>query len=585
MYDLKIVGGTVVDGTGAPARRADVAIKDGKIVAVGTVGDKALRTIDAEGLLITPGFIDLHTHYDGQISWDETLAPSCFHGVTSTVLGNCGVGFAPVRPEDREKLIALMEGVEDIPGTALSEGIEWRWESFSQYMDAIDAMPHTMDYAMQLPHDALRVYVMGQRGLAREEATEADIAEMRRLTREALEAGAMGFSTGRTDNHLDADGGHTPASISAEAELCGIAEAFRGLEHGVLQAVSDFDMVEDRKRFDAEFDLLIKMGEASGGHPLSISLLQRVRDTNQWKWIVGGVEAAAARGLEVKLQVGARGIGVLLGLQATFHPFMGFPSYKKIAKLPLAERVQVMRDPAFKAQMMTEKSDKVSGEGTPIPPLADEFLAHMDFLSGRVFRMGSNFNYEPEPSESILAEAMRLGQSPLSLVYDVMLEDEGAELLYFPIYNYHEQNLDAVHTMLTHPLALPGLSDGGAHVGTVCDASFPTFMLTHWTRDRTRGPKLPLERVVQMMTADNARHLRIKDRGAVAPGLRADLNIIDYDHLKLERPRMVKDLPAGGQRLLQDARGYRFTIIHGQIVIEDDKLTEARPGRLMRMGR
>ncbi|TNF33168.1 MAG: D-aminoacylase [Deltaproteobacteria bacterium] len=584
-YDLKITGGTVVDGTGAPARRADVAVSGGRIVAVGDCDGPAARTIDAEGALVTPGFVDIHTHYDGQISWDDALAPSCHHGVTTAIIGNCGVGFAPCRAADRDRLVDLMQGVEDIPGTALSEGITWDWESFPEYLDAIDARPHTMDFAAYVPHDALRVYVMGERAVADEAATDADIAEMRRQLREALEAGAIGFATGRTDNHRAGDGSFTPASESSERELVGLASALAGLDHGVLQAVSDFDVRRGKAGFDAEFDVLEAMLRAAPGHGMSVSLLQRVKDTAQWKRIVERAEGAVQRGLDVRLQVGARGIGVLLGLEATFHPFVGFPSYKAIAHRPREERVAIMRDPEFKRRILAEKSDRIAGDGSNVPALADEFLQNLDFVAMRLWRLGEDFGYEPDSRESILAEALARKVSTLEVLYEAMLEDDGRELLYFPIYNYIGMNLDVVHTMLTHPLALSGLSDGGAHVGTICDASFPTYMLTHWARDRTRGPRLGLERVVEMLTRRNATWMGLRDRGVVAPGMKADLNVIDHGALRLERPRLVADLPAGGKRLLQGAQGYRATVVSGELVSVDGRLTEARPGRLVRGGR
>ena len=348
-FDIKIVGGTVVDGTGAEARLADVGIRGCQIVAVGDCDGSAKQTIDAEGALVTPGFVDIHTHYDGQVAWDEELAPSCFHGVTTVVLGSCGVGFAPDHEADRERLIALMEGVEDIPGSALSEGIPWGWKSFPEYMDVIDSIPHTIDFGVHVVHDPLRVFVMRERALAEEHATAKDIDAMRQLCREALEAGAVGFSTGRTDNHRASDGSHTPAAEARSEELVGICKALEGLNHGVIQAVSDFDFTEGKSRFDQEFDLLEDMMRAAPGHMLSLSLLQRQRDSGQWKAIVRRAEAAAAAGLDIRLQVGARGIGVLLGLDATFHPFVGFPSYKKISHLPLAERVAAMRNSDLKA--------------------------------------------------------------------------------------------------------------------------------------------------------------------------------------------------------------------------------------------
>ncbi len=582
-YDVKIMGGLVVDGTGGPARQANVAVSQGRIVEVGDCKDAARKTLDAHGAIVTPGFVDIHTHYDGQVSWDDQLAPSIFHGVTTAVMGNCGVGFAPARPHHRARLIELMEGVEDIPGTALSEGLRWDWESFPQYMGAIDSRPHAMDFAVQVVHDPLRVFVMGERALAEQAATSDDIEAMRVLTREALLAGAVGFSTGRTDNHRAADGSHTPAAEAHAQELCGIARAFEGLGHGVIQAVSDFDMLISQDRFDPEFDLLEQMALATGGRPLSISLLQRLLAADQWEQVLSRAEKARARGMDVRLQVAARGIGVLLGLEATFHPFMGFPSYKAIAHLPLDQRVARMRDPAFRATLLTETSDRVAGDGSAIPPLADHLLGNLEFVANSLWRLGDDVCYEPKREDSLYAEATRKGLPPLQVMYDAMLERDGKELLYFPIYNYMDGNLDVVHQMLTHPQALAGLSDGGAHVGTVCDASFPSYMLLHWARDRARG-KIPLERVVHMLTQANAAHMGFLDRGVIAVGKKADLNVIDHAHLKLTRPVMVRDLPAGGKRLMQHAQGYRATLVGGELVVEHDVLLPARPGRLVRGG-
>ena len=584
-YDLILTGGTVIDGTGAEPRSADVAIRGAIIAAVGAPGafdGRGRETLDARGALITPGFIDVHTHYDGQASWDPELAPSCDHGVTTCVMGNCGVGFAPVRAADRERLIRLMEGVEDIPGAALAEGIQWRWESFPEYLDALDT-PRTMDVCAQVPHDALRVFVMGDRAVAGEPATEADIEIMRRLTREALEAGAFGVTTGRSDNHRSVEGDATPASEATRRELVGLAQAFEGLGYGVVQAVSDFDMAQGPERFDAEFDLLEAMAKAAG-RPMSISLLQRDLAPGQWQQILKRAEALNAEGVDFKVQVAARAIGVMLGLEATFHPFMGFPSYKAISHLPLAEQVAHLRDPAVKAQILSETSDKVAGDGSPIPPMADLFLARLDFLSTRVFRLGDPPDYEQPLEASLYCDAQAKGVSALEALYDALLEDEGKALLYFPLFNYDGFDLGHVHTMLQHPLALSGLSDGGAHVGTVCDASFPTFMITHWTRDRTRGPKLPLPRVVQMLTSANAAFMGLTDRGVIAPGMRADLNVIDYDRLRLRRPEMVRDLPGGGQRLLQAAEGYIATLVAGEVVSRAGVRTGKYPGRLIRSG-
>jgi len=501
--------------------------------------------------------------------------------VTTAAMGSCGVGFAPVRPTDHEKLIELMEGVEDIPGSALSEGITWGWETFPEYMDVLDRMPHTIDFLCHVPHDALRVYVMGERAVADERATDDDIAQMRTLLRRALEAGAVGFSTGRSDNHRSAKGDWTPASEAAAEELAGIAKAFVGLDHGVLQAVSDFDVMHGDEHFEREMGVLIAMLEAAGGRPMSISTMQRDHSSKQWKRILKAAEDQVARGFDVRCQVAPRGIGVLLGLQATFHPFMGFPSFKAISHLPHDEIVEAMREPSLKAKMIEEKSEPVAGDGSKLPPLADFFLANLDMVAMRLFRLGEEPNYEPTVQDSFAAEAMRQGVPVLSVIYDAMLEDDGKALLYFPVYNYSGMNLDAVHEMLTHPLALPGLSDGGAHVGTICDASFPTFLLTHWTRDRERG-RISLERAIQMQSHDTARYIGLTDRGVLAPGQKADLNLIDLEALKLRRPELQQDLPAGGRRLMQRADGYIATLVSGQVIAENGRLTQARPGHLVR---
>lgn len=581
-YDLKITGGTLIDGTGAPRRSGNIGVKDGTIVEIGACDGDATETLDAAGSIVTPGFVDIHTHYDGQVSWDPDLAPSSIHGVTTCVTGSCGVGFAPCRPEDHQRLIELMEGVEDIPGVALAEGLSWDWESFPQYMDSIDSFAHAIDFAVQVPHDALRVFVMGERATPGSIATAEDIDTMRRLTREALLAGAVGFSTGRTNNHRTARGEATPASEATIPELAGIAKAFDGLDFGVLQAVSDFDM--DDSRFDEEWDVLEKMLDAAGGRPMSISLMQRDQVHTQWKQIIDRAEQANEAGKTLRLQVAPRPIGVLLGLGATFHPFMGYPAYREISTLSLEDRVAAMRDPAFKAKLLSQEHTRLSGDGSSIPPLADHLLERINIVAMRLYRLGEEPNYEPDPTTCIGVEASNRGVTVLEAIYDALLENDGKALLYFPLYNFTSMNLDNVHTMLTHPLALPGLSDGGAHVGTVCDASFPTSLLSHWGRDRDRG-RIELETLVRMQTHDTSRFVGMTDRGTLEVGKRADINVIDFDNLKLGPPRLIHDLPAGGARLMQNATGYVATYVRGVKVTEHGKLTGNRPGRLVRVGR
>jgi N-acyl-D-aspartate/D-glutamate deacylase len=584
MFDLKIEAGLVFDGSGGPGIWTDIGITGGRIAAIGNDIGAAKRTIDAKGQIVTPGFIDVHTHYDGQASWDGDLRPSIDHGVTTAVMGNCGVGFAPVHEGDHEKLIKLMEGVEDIPGTALAEGLTWDWETFPDYLDALAKMPRTIDIAAMLPHDPLRVYVMGDRAIHSEPANDADIAEMRRLTRQALEAGAIGFATGRSDVHKSADGDWTPSSEATRAELTGIAKAFNGLDYGVLQAVSDFNLERGEADFDEEWSIISDYAKASG-RPFSFSLMQRDFAPDQWLKLIARTEKLKEEGVDARMQVAPRAIGVFLGFNCTFHPFMGYPSYKTIADLPLAERVKRMQDPAFKAKILSEKTDKLAGPGSSVPPLADMLMEHIDYVAEKFFQLGNPPDYEQAAESSLAAKARARGISLMEMVYDTLLERDGHELIYLPLYNYTELNYDNVLKMMQHPQALYGLSDGGAHVGTVCDASMPTYMLTHWTRDRTRGDKLSLPRVVRMLTGAQADYMGMSDRGYVREGLKADLNIIDLDNLQMEPPHMVRDLPAGGQRLLQGATGYTATIVAGEVVIEDGKLTGAKPGTVYRAGR
>ena len=579
-FDLKITDGVIYDGDGGAPRRADIGVKDGMIAEIGDCAAAADREICADGAIVTPGFIDLHTHYDGQVSWDEELRPSVNFGVTTALMGNCGVGFAPVRGVDHDRLIRLMEGVEDIPGAALHEGLTWNWESFADYLNAIDSIPHTIDFAVMAVHDPLRVFVMGERACAEELATEDDISQMRALLSGALDAGAAGFSTGRTDIHRTADGEWTPGCEASVDELVGLAGAFRGRDRGVLQAVNDFNLERPGDQFDDEF-AVIEAFVRAGGRPASISLMQRDFAPDQWRRILAETERLNAEGLDFRVQVAPRAIGVFNGLDCTFHPIMGQPSYQKIKDLPLDERVRIMRDPEFKAQCLAETPMKLAVEGSSVPPIVDSFIAGIELVANKLFRLGDPPNYEQTAEKSLGAEARRDGVSAMEKLYDVCLELDGKQLIYFPIYNYTEFSYDNVRTMLTHPKALLGLSDGGAHVGTICDASFPAYLLGYWTRDRTEG-RIELSRAVQMLSADAADYLSLSDRGRLREGMRADINVIDYDALSIGAPEMVRDLPAGGQRLLQSATGFRATLVGGGPVIDHDRITDERPGRLVR---
>lgn len=582
MHDTVFEGATVIDGSGAAPFTADVAVQDGRIVEIGHITAAARQRVSAHGAWLTPGFVDIHTHYDGQATWDETFSPSIHHGVTTVTMGNCGVGFAPNVPGREADLIALMEGVEDIPGAALAEGVKFNWQSFPQYMDVLDAMPHSIDFLVQVPHDPLRMAVMRERALAQEAATADDITAMRALLREALQAGAAGFSTGRSDNHRTAHGHETPASEASAAELTGLADAFQGLQHGVVQLVSDFDLLRSPERFNPEFDLVEAMARASG-RPLSMTWLQRDPGGEQWKAIQARVEAAVAQGLPLHLQAASRGIGVINGLDASFHPFMGFPGYKEVAHLPLAERAAALREPARKLRILAEKSERISGDGTPVPPLVDILLARIELIAGRMFPLDEAPNYEPHVMQSFFVRAKQRGTTALEALYDHFTQGDGSSLVYFPIFNYNDGNLDVVKQMLQHPRALFGLSDAGAHVGTVCDASATTFLLTHWARDREQG-RLPLEHAVHLLTARNAAYLGLADRGRIAVGQRADLNLIDPTRLAVGTPRLVRDLPAGGKRFLQVGQGYIGTWVAGRCAQREGVVSTERPGRLVRLG-
>ncbi len=585
MFDIKIIGGSIYDGDGGKPFKANIGIKDGQILEVGPCKGPSTRTIDATDCIVTPGFIDLHTHYDGQVSWDEELKPSVNHGVTTAVMGNCGVGFAPCRAADRDKLIKLMEGVEDLPGTVLHEGITWDWETFPEYMDALDSKPHTIDFAALIPHDPVRVFAMGDRAVFDEPANDQDIAKMQDIVRNAMAAGAIGFSTGRSDVHKTSDGDWTPSSEATEAELTGIASVLNEMNKGVLQAVNDFDMVRPEDNFDAEFELMEAFFRA-GNRPSSMSLMQRDFAPNDWKKIIERSEKLNADGLDVGFQVAPRAIGVFNGLGSTFHPLMAFPSFIEIREKPLSEIVTIMRDPAYKQRMLSEKPVQLSGPGSSIPPLTDILIAQYEAISEKIFVLvkDGKVDYEQNQQDSVAQMARDRGESVWETTYDLLLEDDGQALLYFPVYNYTEMNYDNVLTMMKHPKSLPGLSDGGAHVGFICDASFPTYLLTHWTRDRKQQgkPGIDLAQAIHMLTGKGADYLGLTDRGRIKPGLKADINVIDYENLDLGVPEMIKDLPAGGQRLIQPVSGYKATFVTGEQVIANDQVTNARPGRLVR---
>jgi N-acyl-D-aspartate/D-glutamate deacylase len=562
-HDTVIRGGTVVDGTGAPVRTADVAIDNGIITEVGKVSGSADRTIDADGLLVTPGFVDIHAHYDGQASWGERMIPSSWHGVTTVVVGNCGVGFAPVHPSDHDRLIELMEGVEDIPGAVLHEGLAWNWQSFPEFMNTLDGRPYDVDVAVQVPHGALRLHVMGERGAKREVATADDIAAMARIARDGIEAGALGFTTSRTLNHRTSKGEFTPTLTAEADELIGIARAIGETGKGVLQGVSDFADV------DAEFSIFRRMSEESG-RPVSFSLVQVRGDT--WRRQLELLAAANADGVRMTAQVAPRPVGLMLGLECTLHPLLTNPVYREIAAQPLTERVRVMSDPEFKARVLA--ADQSQRDGAKI---GGRVIQEFD----RMFELGDPPDYEPDAASSIGARAQRDGRSALDLAYDLLLRDGGRSFLYLPFLNYADGNLDAVGEMLAHPNTVIGLADGGAHLGTICDASFPTTLLTLWVRDRDRG-RLELPFAVQRHTSATARTVGLLDRGVLAPGYRADVNVIDFERLTARKPEMHHDLPAGGKRLVQSAEGYVATLVAGEITYENGETCGPLPGRLVR---
>jgi len=562
-HELVIRGGQLADGLGGEPVAADVAVDGATITAVGQVAGRGREEIDAAGLLVTPGFVDIHTHYDGQATWDSHVTPSSWHGVTTAVMGNCGVGFAPVRPDAHDRLISLMEGVEDIPGAVLDEGIEWSWESFGEYLDAVERRPHDIDLCAQLPHGALRLYVMGERAARLEEATQEDAAAMRVLATEAMRAGAIGFSTSRTLNHRTSTGDPTPSLRAGADELEAIARGVADAGHGVVELISDFWPDPD-----AEFDLIRGLVERTGC-PLSVSLAQSHQRPEAWRDLLARVEQAAAEGLPIRAQVAPRPIGLLLGLQSSFHPFSGHPAYREIAGQPLEAQVAALRDPAFRSRLL--EGERPDGSLRRL----------LDY--DRMYPLGDVPDYEPAPETSVQRMAEARGVDPAELTLDLLAHDGGRSFLLVPFSNYADGDLEACREMLVHPDTVFGLGDGGAHVGIIADASFPTYALTHWARDRTHG-RLPVGWVVAQLTSATARAVGLEDRGVVAEGMRADLNVIDFDRLRCEAPAMGFDLPAGGKRLLQRARGYCATVVGGQVTYRDGEPTGALPGRLVRAG-
>jgi N-acyl-D-aspartate/D-glutamate deacylase len=567
-HDLIIRGGTIADGSGEATFTGDIAIKDYRIAEVGKVAGTASREIDAQGALVTPGWVDIHTHYDAQATWDGALAPSSWHGVTTAVMGNCGVGFAPAAPEKREWLIGLMEGVEDIPGAAMTEGLQWEWESFPGYLDALDRRSYAMDIAAQVPHGAVRGYVMGERGAKNEEASAEDIAQMAAIVEEGVRAGAVGFSTSRTFLHKAIDGEYVPGTFAKEDELFGIGHALKRAGHGVFQ------MTSNHKDMDREFSWMEKMARELGV-TVTFNLVQTDEAPELWKKMLGLLDQAQADDLPVYAQVAGRPAGILMGWECSVHPFIAFPSWAELAALSAADRRSRVADTDFRARMLAETPAPLEGFGLFVTRSFEKMFV-LDAGNGQAP------DYEPAPEQSVAAIAKAKGVTPEEIIYDVMTANGGEGLLYFPLFNYTSGAMDPIRTMLQHPRTNIGLGDGGAHCGAICDASIPTFMLTHWVKGRARGERLPLEFVVKRQTRDTAMLYGFADRGLIRPGLKADINVIDLDHLSIPAPHMVHDLPAQGRRLVQEARGYTAILKSGQVTFENGEDTGARPGGLLR---
>jgi len=571
VFDTVIRGGRIVDGTGTPGRDGDVAITGGRIAAVGGKLGAGRRDIDAAGAIVTPGWVDVHTHYDGQATWDPYLSPSTDHGVTTAVMGNCGVGFAPVRPERRDWLISVMEGVEDIPGTVLSEGIRWEWESFPQYLDALERKPRALDIGAQIPHSAVRTYVMGERGITHDEATPADIAAMIAIVREGLDAGALGFSTTRTLIHKYQDRKYPPGTFASPDEIFGIARAMGEAGHGVFQMTSNHFQMETEVPWMTEVARRNRL-------PVAFALVQTDQTPDTWKRLLAALDETDRAGVPLYGAISGRPAGVLMAWKGTAHPFIANPLWADLARLPWPQRLARLRAPEVRAELTRMEPLIKAAEN-------DSRMAYLTQSFHKMFALGAEPDYEPAPEKSVAAIAKATGQPPLAVVYDMLMAHDGEAIVYFPSFNYAYGHLDHLHIQLQHPRTMMSLADGGAHCGYICDVSMPTFMLTHWARDRTRGPRLPLELMVRRQTADTAAVYGLADRGRIAPGLKADLNIIDFDRLRLRPPTIEFDLPAGGRRLVQTADGYVATMVAGETIMEGGRPTGALPGRLIRGGR
>ncbi|MDO8973368.1 amidohydrolase family protein [Reyranella sp.] len=566
-YDLIVRNGTVIDGTGVEPREADVAIQDGRIVAVGRIAGSGREEIDARGFTVTPGFVDIHTHYDGQVTWDDRFSPSSGHGVTTVLMGNCGVGFAPCRPEDRDTLMNVMEGVEDIPELVMREGVPWNWQSFPDYLDALSKRQCDIDFATQVPHAPLRVFVMGKRGVDREPANASDMAEMAKLVQEGLDAGALGFSTSRSLFHRTPDGALTPTITAGEEELAAIARSMRRAGKGVIQLLDDF--ADTTAEGATEFAMLRRLVELSG-RPLSFTLLDLSLYPGRWQTLLREIERAHRDGLPIRGQVAARPVAILYGLELSFHPFSTCPSYCEVEGLPLEAKLAKLRDPAMKAKLLAEQP-------TYRNPQMLAFMRN----AANMFVLGDPPDYTPPAEQRLDARAARLGITPLELAYDLLVSGDGRTILFHPGANYTDCSDVNMASMLRHEHTVMALGDGGAHYGLICDASYTTHALTYWTRDR-KGERWPLPWAIQQLTDVPARTVGLGDRGRLQVGYKADLNVIDPDRLKVSAPRPVHNLPGGGRRLEQKAEGYVATVVSGEVTYREGAFTGARPGRLVR---